>query len=101
MHSIYLGDVNFNNYPVINVSWRQAEIYCEWVGSNLPSEIEWEKAARGVDSRIYPWGDKAPDKDKANFSSISLDTTTVGSYSYGASPYGVLDMSGECSRVGF
>jgi formylglycine-generating enzyme required for sulfatase activity len=89
------------NRPVINVSWTEAVAYCEWLSQkiglqfNLPTEAQWEKAARGSDQRKYPWGSREPDKDLANFSGNVGKTTPVGSYPTGASPYGLLDMAGN------
>jgi formylglycine-generating enzyme required for sulfatase activity len=93
--SSYYGDSQYKDYPVIYVDWNQATAYCEWAGRSLPSEAQWEKAARGTDGRIYPLGDTAPDANLANYSRNKGDTTAVGSYPSGASPYGIMDMAGN------
>jgi len=92
-------DYDFHaNFPVINVNWSQAQDYCEWVGGKLPTEAQWEKAARGTDGRKYPWGDNAPNDELANYGRYVGDTLTVGIYPNGASPYGALDMAGNVSE---
>jgi formylglycine-generating enzyme required for sulfatase activity len=81
-------------HPIVYISWRDAQFFCDWANVRLPSEAEWEKAARGGDGRIYPWGDTPPHRGVCNFSNTD-GTTPVGMYKQGVSPFGVLDMSGN------
>jgi formylglycine-generating enzyme required for sulfatase activity len=81
------------NHPVANVTWFQAKTYAEWVGGRLPTEAEWEKACRGTDKRLYPWGNEAPTYERANFYHSNVSPTAVGSYPAGAN--GLYDMAGN------
>ena len=94
----YFNNPEFNDYPVVYVTWGQAKTYCEWVGRRLPTEAEWERAARGDDMRTFPWGENKADYRFANFNMLVKDTSRVGSYPLGASPFGVLDMAGNVAE---
>lgn len=104
----YFGNPEFDSYPVVYVTWDMANAFCEWREARLPTEAEWEKAARGSDGRIYPWGNEFTE-GRSNFCDINCprewkntdyndgyaDTAPIGSFPQGQSPYGVFDMSGN------
>jgi formylglycine-generating enzyme required for sulfatase activity len=107
-NSYYFLSRGYGAYPISSISWFQAGVYCEWAGKRLPSEAEWEKAARGTDGRLFPWGDEF-DAGRANlcdarcpylWSDPFVDdgftaAAPVGSYPAGVGPYGTFDMVGN------
>lgn len=89
------NDPAYANHPVAEIDWQQARTYAEWVGGRLPTEAEWEAACRGAEAREFPWGDSTPTADLSNFNGNVGNTTAVGSYPAGASPLGLVDLSGN------
>ncbi len=105
----YYEDENCGNYPVVNVTWYDAESYCRWADRRLPTEAEWEKAARSDDGRMYPWGNQEPNSELANFCDANCPSddrtrevddgyaaeAPSASFFEGRSPFGALNMAGN------
>jgi len=95
--------VSYDNHPINYVNWSEAQTYCQWVGGDLPTEAQWEYAARGTDGRTYPWGETVPSVTNNNLANCSESycydgysyTSSVGTFEQGKSPFGLYDMAGN------
>ncbi len=92
---LFVANPGFENHPVAETTWAGAVTYCAWRGARLPTEVEWEAAARGKEGRVYPWGEAPPTMELAVIHRESGDTLPVGSAPRGATPKGLLDMAGS------
>lgn len=91
----FVPNRGFERHPVTETTWAGARVYCEWRGARLPTEVEWEAAARGAENRTFPWGDASPTPERAVINRPSGDILAVGSRPGGATPEGLLDMAGS------
>ena len=91
----WVVEKGFDKFPASEMAWGGALAYCRWKRKKLPTEAQWEKAARGADGRLYPWGNRKPSSEYLLLGDFRGQTAVVGSYPRGASPYGVNDMAGQ------
>ena len=95
VNGTYSTDRGYENHPAVEPTWLGAREYCAWRGKRLPTEAEWEKAARGSDARRYPWGNSPPDRSRAQYAARFNETAPVEQFGAGAGPLGILGMAGN------
>lgn len=94
----FTSEEGYGNHPVNEVTWDGAVAYCSWRGARLPTEAEWEAAARGLDERTYPWGETQPTPERAVYGRGSGETSAIGAHPEGATPEGVQDLAGNVAE---
>jgi formylglycine-generating enzyme required for sulfatase activity len=97
-NSQFVAQPDYKNHPVTETTWRGAQAYCTWRDARLPTEVEWEAAARGSADRTYPWGDEFPSPEKAVYGRISGATAAIGTHPAGATPEGIHDLAGNVAE---
>ncbi|MBD2462513.1 SUMF1/EgtB/PvdO family nonheme iron enzyme [Oscillatoria sp. FACHB-1407] len=94
----FVAESGYADHPIAETTWRGAKEFCQWRGSRLPTEVEWEAAARGLQGRTYPWGDEPPTRDRAVYGRNSGATEAIGTHTAGATPEGVHDLAGNLAE---
>jgi len=97
-NGMFVAQSGYEDHPVTETTWRGASEFCRWRNARLPTEVEWEAAARGVQGRIYPWGNEPPTPNRAIYGRRSGETSPVGTHSAGATPDGIHDMAGNVAE---
>lgn len=94
----FIAEPGYVDHPIAETTWRGAKEFCEWRGARLPTEVEWEAAARGLEGRTYPWGNEPPTPERAVYGRNSGETEAIGTHTAGATPEGIHDLAGNLAE---